>query len=91
MNCKKYRTITAAVALSVLATLAAHAQQKLSLDEAVSLAKAQNPELQATALDVSRAEQQRIIARSALLPTVTASGVLNHYFDLPPFFGPRSA
>lgn len=75
------------VALSSFITIGVHAQQKLSLDEAVSLAKSRNPQLKAAALDIPHAEQQKVIARSLLLPTVTASGGINHYFALQPFFG----
>jgi len=75
------------VVLSTTLVIAATAQQKLSLDEAVTIAKSENPALKASALDITRSEQQMKIARSLLLPTVTASGALNHYFNQQPFFG----
>lgn len=63
------------------------AQQKLSLQDAVTLAIENNPEIKATALEIEKAQQQRIISRSLLLPTVNATGQVNHYFNLQPFFG----
>jgi outer membrane protein TolC len=87
MKFKKYRYIAWLFAFGITASLSAQAQQKLSLEDAVALAKAENPELKATALDISRAAQQRTIAKSLLLPNVTAAGVVNHYFQLQPFFG----
>lgn len=73
--------------LSVLITFNAAAQQKLTLQEAVTLAVENNPELKASALEIEKAQQQRVISRSLLLPTVNALGQANHYFNLPPFFG----
>jgi outer membrane protein TolC len=87
MKLKTYRYIALALVFGVVTTHTTHAQQKLSLYDAVALAKSDNPELQATALEISRAAQQRTIAKSLLLPTVSASGVINHYFQLQPFFG----
>jgi len=87
MKYRTHRYIALAFGLSAWVTFSAAAQQKLSLDDAVALAKAGNPELKATALEISRAAQQRTIAKSLLLPTVTAVGVVNHYFELQPFFG----
>src|SRR6478752_1879488 len=87
MNLGKFKYIALAVTLSTIPGFTVQAQQKLSLDDAVTLAKNENPELKATSLGIPRAAQQRTIARSMLLPTVTASGVVNHYFALQPFFG----
>jgi outer membrane protein TolC len=59
----------------------------LSLQDAVQLSLENNPELKASGLDISKAQQQTIIARSGLLPTVTATAFANHYFQRPVFFG----
>lgn len=65
-----------------------HAQSSgLSLQDAVQLSLANNPELKATGLDVSKAEQETVIARSRYMPTVTATAFANHYFQRPVFFG----
>jgi outer membrane protein TolC len=61
--------------------------QGLSLQEAVELSLANNPELKASGLDVSKAQQQTVIARSQYMPTVTATAFANHYFQRPVFFG----
>jgi outer membrane protein TolC len=67
---------------------AGHAQQqKISLDDAIRLARTSNTEIQVSALEIEKAQQQRVIARSMLLPAVGAQISANHYFELPPFFG----
>ncbi|HEU5292064.1 MAG TPA: TolC family protein [Cyclobacteriaceae bacterium] len=62
-------------------------QQTLSLSEVMSLANANNRELKAAQLEIERADQQRVIARSAFLPTISLNAQANHYFQLPAFFG----
>ena len=76
-----------AFAFTMVMVVAAMGQQKLSLDDAVTIAKSDNPTLKASALEISRSGEQRRIAQSLLLPNVTASGVLYHYFQQQPFFG----
>jgi outer membrane protein TolC len=77
-------------ALSLLLTghysLAAQ-DQKLSLQDAVALTLANNPELKATQLETDKAAQQTVISRSLFLPSVTATAFANHYFQRPVFFG----
>lgn len=63
------------------------AQQKLSLQDAVTLAVQRNPELAASTLEVEKSGYQKTIARSLFLPTISASAQANHYFQLNPFFG----
>lgn len=64
-----------------------HAQRTLSLQEAITLASTSNPEIRSSQLETDKAQQQRVIARSLFLPTVSATALASHYFDLPPFFG----
>jgi outer membrane protein TolC len=73
--------------LSINTTLTLVAQQSMSLQEALSIAVSANPELKSADLEVRKAEQQRIIARSLFLPVVNANAQANHYFNLPAFFG----
>ncbi|MBT1703673.1 TolC family protein [Chryseosolibacter indicus] len=75
--------------LAVLAFLLSNNTQgqNLSLADALTLASSNNPELKASQLEIERAQQQRTIARSFLLPSVSANALANHYFDLPAFFG----
>lgn len=65
----------------------AFAQQSLSLADALALARANNKELKAAQLEIEKANQQEVIARSAFLPTLGLNAQVNHYFKLQPFFG----
>jgi outer membrane protein TolC len=62
-------------------------KQKLSLDDAITLARSSNKEIKVSALEVEKSKQQRVISRSLFLPTVNAQAAANHYFQLPAFFG----
>ncbi len=73
--------------LLCLASYALQAQQPLSLQEAVSLAVTHNREVKVAGIGVDQSEQQERIAKSQLLPTVTAGAQAAHYFSLPVFFG----
>lgn len=64
-----------------------YAQKTLSLNEVLSLAKTNNRELKATELEIQKANEQKLIARSAFLPSINLNAQANHYFKLPPFFG----
>lgn len=76
------------IGVAALLWNAAHAQTEgLSLDQAVELAMSNNPELRISKVEVSRAQQETIIARSRFLPVVTATAFANHYFQRPVFFG----
>ena len=63
------------------------AQQRLSLQQALELARANNPELKSSALEVDKAGHEKVIARSLYLPTVYASAQAYRYLQLPAFFG----
>ena len=65
--------------------------RKLSLKEALSLAIANNREIKINSLDVDRAQQQTLIAKSQGLPVAGVSGQVAHYFNAPAFFGFGSA
>jgi outer membrane protein TolC len=82
----KYKYLTLFV-LALAALPAVAQEQPLSLHDAVSTAMAENPELKASKLDIDKAQQQFIVARSLFLPTVNATLAVNHYFQLPAFFG----
>jgi outer membrane protein TolC len=86
----KFKNLYAAYALTFLLSLfsiTGYAQQTLSLSEVMSLANANNKELKAAQLEIEKADQQRVIARSAFLPTINLNAQANHYFQLQPFFG----
>ena len=77
--------ITPLIALLFLTEVSA--QDKLSLQDALSLANANNREIQHSALENQKTAEDRVIARSFLLPSVYAGANVNHYFKLPAFFG----
>lgn len=98
MNLSQHKSINFSVKTKYIRTIwaaglifiggATYAQPKsLTLKEAVELARQNNPELQASALEVSKSQQQKVLSRSLLLPSVNAVAQANHYFQLPPFFG----
>jgi outer membrane protein TolC len=84
MTSFKYILVVAALFSAVSISVA---QKKLSLHDALTLAANSNPDVKTSTLDVQKAEQQRVIARSLYLPTVTAGLQAYHYFQLPAFFG----
>lgn len=61
--------------------------QSLSVQDVLNLARTNNPELKDAQLEIEKARQEKIVARSLFLPQVSATGVANHYFQLPAFFG----
>lgn len=81
------KNLTVVLALGILSIPTAKAQQKLSLQEAVDLAVAKNPEIVASELEVQKARQQKVISRSLFLPSVNLAAQANHYFKVTPFFG----
>jgi outer membrane protein TolC len=81
-----FKYILIVVALFSSASISV-AQKRLSLHDALTLASNSNPDVKTSGLDVQKAEQQRVIARSLYLPTVTAGIQAYHYFQLPAFFG----
>lgn len=71
-------------------TVNSHAQapvQKLGIKDAVSMALQHNREIKTANLDIEKAQQQTRIAKSLLLPTVSANAQAGHYFVKPVFFG----
>jgi outer membrane protein TolC len=81
-----FKYILIVVALFSSASISV-AQKRLSLHDALTLASNSNPDVKTSGFDVQKAEQQRVIARSLYLPTVTAGIQAYHYFQLPAFFG----
>lgn len=75
-------------AIICLASYIAFGQAKpLSLNEALALTLANNRSIKITSLDVSKSEQEIIVAKSNGLPTIGISGQVDHYFRAPAFFG----
>src|SRR6218665_88294 len=84
---KSIRNYSILLLVTLASLQSGYGQKKLSLDEVLSLAKTNNRELKASQLEIEKANQQKVIARSAFLPTVSLNAQANHYFKLPPFFG----
>lgn len=84
MNSMKY-ILSFALAFLLISEL--RAQRQLSLEEAIEMARTNNPELKQRELDIKKASAGKTIARSLYLPSVYAGAQLNHYFQLPAFFG----
>lgn len=63
------------------------AQQKLTLQDAVALARERNSSVRESALEIQRARELKNITRSLFLPSVAITGQINHYFERNPFFG----
>jgi outer membrane protein TolC len=80
----KYLTLLALLSWQAPEAIAQHA---LTLNDAVQLAIEHNPGLQSGKLDIEKSRQRQVVARSAFLPAIQASAQLNHFFQLPPFFG----
>jgi outer membrane protein TolC len=72
---------------AIALTVQLQAQQALSLQDALTLAASSNAELKSSALEINKAEQQKVVARSLFLPSINLVGQANHYFQLPAFFG----
>lgn len=70
------RGIITPLVIWTLAAGAATAQKALSLDEAVALAKKQNPEIVIARKQIEAARGGRIEARAGYLPSVVSSGLL---------------
>ncbi len=79
-------SLISVIALSAL-THTVKSQQVLSLQDAIRIAAEHNPGLEASRLEIEKSRQQKVIARSALLPMIQASAQVNHFFQLTPFFG----
>lgn len=75
------------LAVAFLLITELRAQRQLSLVDALAIARVNNPELKQSALEMQKASAGKTIARSLYLPSVYAGAQLNHYFQLPAFFG----
>ena len=89
MTQKKAFIYTALVfSLLTLFSYLANAQpRQLSLQNALSLALANNREIKINTLDVNRAQQQVVVSKSAALPSAGVTAQMAHYFYETPFFG----
>jgi outer membrane protein TolC len=61
--------------------------KSLSLDEALSLALQSNRDIKIAGIDVARAQEEKLVAKSMSLPSAGISGEADHFFSPPVFFG----
>ncbi|HKZ65914.1 MAG TPA: TolC family protein [Chitinophagaceae bacterium] len=61
--------------------------RQLSLQEALALTLANNRSIKVASLDVDKAQQEIVVAKSKTLPSIGISGQIDHYFRAPAFFG----
>lgn len=73
--------------VGLLLLMEAGAQQQISMSDALRLASSNNPELRQSKLEIEKTSNEKVIARSLLLPSVYVGAQANHYFKLPAFFG----
>jgi len=69
------------------ATAQAPSRKELSLREALMMARENNREIKIARLDIDRSGQDKIVAKSLILPSAGLGAQVDHYFKLPPFFG----
>lgn len=74
------RKILLTLLFAAAGILAARAQLRLTLDEAVTLALSENPTIRIAQLEVTRYDYVKRQTWGALLPQVTVGGQLNHTF-----------
>ena len=79
------------IGVALFATVNLHGQErKLSLDEALTIARERNKSLKAEMLEAKSAHEETNVSKAALLPTISASGGYSYYFDRQVIFMPGS-
>jgi outer membrane protein len=75
--------------VALVATLNLHAQErKLSLEDALSIARENNKGLKVEMLDTKSAREETHTSKAAMLPTISATGAYSYYFDRQIIFMP---
>jgi outer membrane protein TolC len=80
-------TITVFGLITLFSYLASAQPRPLSMKEALTLTLLNNRDIKISSLDIDRAEQQTLVAKSAGLPSAAISAQVSHYFYEAPFFG----
>ena len=79
------------ISVALLTTINLHGQErKLSLDEALNIARENNKALKVEMLEAKSAHEETNVSKGALLPTISASGGYSYYFDRQVIFMPGS-
>lgn len=79
------------ISVALFATVNLYGQErKLSLDEALTIARENNKTLKVEMLEAKSAYEETNVSKAALLPTISASGGYAYYFDRQVIFLPGS-
>src|SRR5688572_16538901 len=79
------------ISVALFTTVNLHGQErKLSLDEALTIARENNKTLKVEMLEAKSAYEETNVSKAALLPTISASGGYSYYFDRQVIFMPGS-
>ena len=77
------------IRLGLFASLNLQAQErKLSIEEALKLARESNKELKIERLESKSAREETILSKASMLPTISANGSYSHYFNKQVIFMP---
>ena len=77
------------IGLGLFASLNLQAQErKLSIEEALKLARENNKELKIERLESKSAREETILSKASMLPTISANGSYSHYFNKQVIFMP---
>ena len=75
--------------IALFATLSLHAQdRKLSLPEALTIARENNKGLKIEMLETKSAHEETNISKAFMLPSISATGGYSYYFDRQVIFMP---
>lgn len=80
-------TILAFLAICLASYIASAQPKPLSLSEALSLAGQNNRDIKVASLDIEKARQEKVVAKSLSLPAAGVGAQASHYFLLPVTFG----
>ena len=79
------------ISVALFTTVNLHGQErKLSLNEALTIARENNKALKVEILEAKSAHEETNVSKAALLPTISASGGYSYYFDRQVIFMPGS-
>ena len=79
------------ISVALFTTVNLHGQErKLSLNEALTIARENNKALKVEMLEAKSAHEETNVSKAALLPTISASGGYSYYFDRQVIFMPGS-
>ncbi|CAG5007454.1 Outer membrane protein OprM [Dyadobacter sp. CECT 9275] len=78
------------VILAIVPILSKAQNQQLSLQEAIEKARVYNRDLRIDSLNIAKSARETAITKGLLLPSISATGQFQRYFQRPVFFGLNS-